>query len=785
MIYAFYSYKGGVGRSMALANTAELLYQAGWRVLMIDWDLEAPGLERYFQVDSTEILKQPGLIDMLLDYKEQMAHKLPIASEENEVLPFEKPAQFAINLYPDAAGPGELLLLPAGKRYPQEQFTTYAQAVHAFDWVDFYQNWEGELYFEWLREQLTQMADVILIDSRTGVTEMGGVCTQQLADTVVMFCTPNQQSIDGTYDMALRLKRDKIRHLRGGRPLDVLIVPARVEDRAEAALLNKFRDQFVDKFSEFVPRILHGELKSLWELKIPHVPYYAFDETVAVREKDQEAADSPAAAGDMVLAFTRLVRVMTRLDPKLLSYEEAVDFYLTAKTWDEAIALLDDDELKAMYHAGHAKTLDGWLAKIPLANLEQHPRLLLFWGRILNDNFGQAKRAMFLFTLAEEQFRQQGDQIGIAQAQIWQSVGLRMMGQASEAISLASQGLDRLLKLETDDMALLAWATRNRGLACGTAGDIDQALADTQYALEKFAQLGDEYKYMVGLCHHDIGVSLEKQANSAEAEEHYRQAVQIWKELNNENDLANSLIGLGEILSHAGRYEEALEQFQEGLEIALSIGAIRRAAFAQAGIGHTYFRYKDYELAIKAYNLSTGYAQDAQARSLEVSNQIMLSKCFYYLTQPPHLDETLEKAREAGRIAAENGLLFEKGLACLIQAKIHIRLEQYGDGFNLLDEAVAYFVENNIVEHVKARLWWAYNLYLTGSTRAALIHLKETIDIALSIKELELHYSLEQTTAEVSKMLHDFLEQEQVPDEVKNSIELLLKRYRNYDPPPP
>ena len=42
MIYTFYSYKGGVGRTMALANIAELFYQSGKKVLMVDWDLEAP-----------------------------------------------------------------------------------------------------------------------------------------------------------------------------------------------------------------------------------------------------------------------------------------------------------------------------------------------------------------------------------------------------------------------------------------------------------------------------------------------------------------------------------------------------------------------------------------------------------------------------------------------------------------------------------------------------------------------------------------------------------------------
>src|SRR6266404_2969075 len=56
-IITFYSYKGGTGRTMALANLACLLARsdpargqaAPPRVLAIDWDFEAPGLHRYLQ----------------------------------------------------------------------------------------------------------------------------------------------------------------------------------------------------------------------------------------------------------------------------------------------------------------------------------------------------------------------------------------------------------------------------------------------------------------------------------------------------------------------------------------------------------------------------------------------------------------------------------------------------------------------------------------------------------------------------------------------------------------
>jgi len=49
-IVTFYSYKGGTGRTMAVANTAAVLAErvsATERVLVVDWDLEAPGLHKF------------------------------------------------------------------------------------------------------------------------------------------------------------------------------------------------------------------------------------------------------------------------------------------------------------------------------------------------------------------------------------------------------------------------------------------------------------------------------------------------------------------------------------------------------------------------------------------------------------------------------------------------------------------------------------------------------------------------------------------------------------------
>ncbi|MDX1523479.1 MAG: AAA family ATPase, partial [Anaerolineae bacterium] len=71
-IITFYSYKGGVGRTMALANVAVLLSQYGYKTLVVDWDLEAPGLEFFFKdyfpnLDLATVAQREGVVDLLND----------------------------------------------------------------------------------------------------------------------------------------------------------------------------------------------------------------------------------------------------------------------------------------------------------------------------------------------------------------------------------------------------------------------------------------------------------------------------------------------------------------------------------------------------------------------------------------------------------------------------------------------------------------------------------------------------------------------------------------------
>ena len=177
-ITSFYSFKGGVGRSMALVNVAVELANRGRGVLVVDFDLEAPGLDTFDVTTPRDPV--PGMVDFVSEYLD--SGQAPDAAR----FVSETPADF------DDTG-GRLWIMPSGRH------ATYAQRLSQIDWGALYAERDGYLLFEDLKEQWRQAInpDYVLIDSRTGHTDIGGICTRQLPDAVVILFFPNEQNLRG------------------------------------------------------------------------------------------------------------------------------------------------------------------------------------------------------------------------------------------------------------------------------------------------------------------------------------------------------------------------------------------------------------------------------------------------------------------------------------------------------------------------------------------------------------------------------------------------------------
>lgn len=373
MIVTFYSFKGGVGRSMALANIARWFQLCGLDVAVIDWDLEAPGLETFFFADEAEAARtraQLGVIDLLHLYQRMHANlgletpadpaatgaapapdRTTLLARLQERLP---PMQHAlVHVPPPRLGgptgvePGRLSLLGAGWR-DGDRFAAYADAVQAFDWADFYANLHGQAYFEWLRGALAEVADIVLVDSRTGVTEMGGVCTRQLADVVVALVAPNRQNTDGSSRMAASFTRPEVLAERGGRPLEIVMVPSRVDVASEIKLA--FESDFEARAEPF----LHDDFRQMgrrfWDLRIPYIAKYAFMERLAIGEPDGDpdmAAAYKSIAAHVAWLAPEGSRIQTLMRPefdRVFGEVQTRIFIAAERVLARALARLDEVE---------------------------------------------------------------------------------------------------------------------------------------------------------------------------------------------------------------------------------------------------------------------------------------------------------------------------------------------------------------------------------------------------------------------------------------------------------
>ena len=138
-IITFYSYKGGTGRSMSLANTAWILASNGARVLVVDWDLEAPGLHRFFHpfLPDEELRSSAGLIDFMWEFA--MAALDPqVTAEPGWHNDFANIQPYAMSVECRFPGDGTIDLVPAGR---QDQL--YSTQVTSFDWNNFYEKLGG------------------------------------------------------------------------------------------------------------------------------------------------------------------------------------------------------------------------------------------------------------------------------------------------------------------------------------------------------------------------------------------------------------------------------------------------------------------------------------------------------------------------------------------------------------------------------------------------------------------------------------------------------------------
>lgn len=194
----FYSYKGGTGRSLALANAARYLARLEFRVVALDFDLEAPGLHYKFSpgAGGEPLTITAGVIDYLHDFV--VKHELPQSLK-----------RFVVDVPVPGIDKPLIHLMAAGIVPSREYFSKLA----AINWHELFYSEEAkgvELFME-LKNQIQDelKPDFLLIDARTGITEMGGAATTLLADRIICLVVPTLENLEGARAVLRSLKRSR------------------------------------------------------------------------------------------------------------------------------------------------------------------------------------------------------------------------------------------------------------------------------------------------------------------------------------------------------------------------------------------------------------------------------------------------------------------------------------------------------------------------------------------------------------------------------------------------
>ena len=173
---AFYGFRGGAGRTVALAHIALMLAQRGLRVAVVDFDLEAPGLHMALGADPPAEGK--GLVALLRrTLTAALGERVDVAEHLQVVTPKE--------------GTGKVLLLPAGR-----VSRTYLAQIEELG-VGLWHEPSLSPLERILDGLKKENPDVVFVDCRTGFNGMSASVLFHLSDLAVVFLPLTEQVWEG------------------------------------------------------------------------------------------------------------------------------------------------------------------------------------------------------------------------------------------------------------------------------------------------------------------------------------------------------------------------------------------------------------------------------------------------------------------------------------------------------------------------------------------------------------------------------------------------------------
>jgi AAA domain len=278
-----YGFKGGVGRSTAAVLLARHLATEGRCVLVVDLDLESPGVSSLL-VDDQQ-LPEHGLVDHLVEGAVRNAEGLELVVRSRVA---------------DVTANGEVWIAPAAGR-PRAEYSYLPKLNRAYlDSPPFADRLsEAVTACEDQVSAISRPPDVVLLDSRAGLHDIAAVAITRLSNLSFLFAANNAHTWAGYGELFRGWSADSVRArgIRGRLKMVASAVPsARSEylavfrDRAQACLAALYDNalggdpSFGGPSSENYNPALEDRDAPHWPLPISFVPGMVGIDPVASRE---------------------------------------------------------------------------------------------------------------------------------------------------------------------------------------------------------------------------------------------------------------------------------------------------------------------------------------------------------------------------------------------------------------------------------------------------------------------------------------------------------------------
>jgi cellulose biosynthesis protein BcsQ len=300
-IISFYSYKGGVGRSTALALFASYYsMHYGKKVFIIDCDFEAPGLTNFFGLEPV-VRPRNGLVEYI---KDKEAIKSITLNED-----------YVYTIARNFTGEGEIYLLSSGNISSDKDRSDYLEALSRLDIHSSttIMNQFASVLIE-INDGYTP--DLILLDSRTGFTDIFALTALKFSKAAIGFFGNAAQNMPGLQFFLSTL----LKHFSMIKPILVLSIIS--------SSFTKQMQMFHSSVEQYIVTLLGDKLDSIPAIPEYYLSRYPSLEKIGTQDEDIEdfvTIVRTKAFNDYINLFDEIINTIEEIKGAKVTAEKACE----------------------------------------------------------------------------------------------------------------------------------------------------------------------------------------------------------------------------------------------------------------------------------------------------------------------------------------------------------------------------------------------------------------------------------------------------------------------------